>query len=100
MFNFWNKPFTNDLLPELAALTLQAVFPLSEINGALVVNVQPAIRNSDSKEIIQFRLTATGEPKSSNLDDILSCFDAERNWIVRSFLEMTTAKMHQVWGIK
>lgn len=100
MFCFWQKSTSDIFLPSASSLAFQIVYPISEIDGNLLVNVQPAIRNSDSKDIIQLSLTAVGKPNSSILEDVLACLDIERRWIVNSFLDLTTEKMHRIWRIK
>ncbi|MEA5448794.1 TIGR04255 family protein [Leptolyngbya sp. CCNP1308] len=100
MFRFWQKGISSVFLPSASSLAFQIVYPIPEIDGSLLVNMQPALRNSDSKDIIQLSLTAVGKPNSSTLEDVLDCLDTERQWIVNSFLDITTERMHEIWGIK
>jgi hypothetical protein len=60
--------------------------------GRLHVDVQPAFRKRDNKPIFVLNLTARGMA-----GDATGFFDLGREWIVRSFAEMTTPQMHGVW---
>ena len=71
-------------------------FPIRDAEGQPVgrlhVDVQAAIGNEDNKPMFVLNLTARGMLGSST-----EFFDLGREWIVRSFAEMTTAEMHKVW---
>ncbi len=73
-----------------------ARFPIKDAAGhpvgRLHVDLQTAVRNTDSKPMLVLNLTARGM-----LGNSTGFFDLGREWIVRSFAEMTTAEMHQVW---
>ena len=58
--------------------------------GRLHADVQAAVRNSDNKPMFILNLTARGM-----LGKSIDFFDLGREWIVRSFAEMTTTDMHQ-----
>lgn len=60
--------------------------------GRLHVEVQAAFRDADAKPMFVVSLTARGM-----LGDATTFFDLGREWIVRSFAEMTTPEMHRVW---
>jgi uncharacterized protein (TIGR04255 family) len=79
-------------------VTVQMVYSLPTIDGNLTILLQPAIRSVDSKEIIQITMRVTGTPASQNIDDILSWFDIGRDCILKSFIDLTTNKMHTLWG--
>ena len=63
--------------------------------GRLHADVQAAMNNADGKPMFVFNLTARGL-----LGRSMEFFDLGREWIVRSFAEMTTREMHQVWKRK
>lgn len=75
---------------------LHARFPIKDAAGRPVgrlhVDVQAALRNADAKQMFVVNLTARGMLGSST-----EFFDLGREWIVRSFTEITTAEMHKVW---
>lgn len=94
----WSGLSGNLLHSEPDLVTLQMVYSLPDINGQLTIQLQPALRNEDSKEIFQLRITVVGKPVSQDVEDILTWFDAGRECAVRSFTELTTEKMHKLWG--
>jgi len=75
-------------------------FELPDGAGRLQVVVQPGIRRADSKEIIQFSLTATGKPQGSSVEDIMKWLDIGHVAVVTNFKELTTAEMHKHWGLR
>jgi hypothetical protein len=60
--------------------------------------MQPAIRRTDAKEILQLNLTARGKPESSTLQHLLDWLDLGHEWIVNGFTDFTTKAMHDHWG--
>ncbi len=68
--------------------------------GRLQVLVHPGIRKTDSKEIIQFALTATVKSDGSGLAEILKALDSGHVAVVTGFRDFTTPDMHSHWGIK
>jgi uncharacterized protein (TIGR04255 family) len=98
VINCWSG-LSGELLhsdPDL--ITIQMAYSLPDIDGKLIILMEPAFRSEDAKEVFQLRITATGKPVSQNIDDILSWFDAGRNCVVRGFIDLTTERMHELWG--
>lgn len=69
--------------------------PNGEWIGRLRVDVQPALRASDKKPMYVMNLTARG--MIGNGYDFL---DIGRRYIVNSFKNLTTTKMHEIWEMK
>lgn len=99
IFRLWASPGAESLSAS-QMVSFVTVFELPDNAGTLQVVLQPGIRKSDSKEIIQFSLTATGKPAGSNLGDILKWLDLGHVAVVTSFRDLTTPDMHKYWGIK
>lgn len=99
IFRVWSGGKVGDLRAS-QMVSFMTAYELPNNTGRLQVTVQPGIRKSDSKEIIQFVLTATGKPASSNLSDILKWLDIGHVAVVTGFKEFTTPDMHSYWGIK
>jgi uncharacterized protein (TIGR04255 family) len=95
----WAGKGSSGFLPDPDAVVLQARYPISP-QAWLTVILEPAVRNSDGKEVIQLRLTSTALCKSIKSDDICACLDTGREWIVNGFTDMTTTKMHSLWKRK
>jgi hypothetical protein len=90
---------TIDISWQAEDLIFRARFPIVDDTGGFVgrlyVTLQSARRLSDGVPMFILELTARGFT-SGHLD----FFDLGRKWIVHSFKELTTPKMHEVWGIR
>jgi uncharacterized protein (TIGR04255 family) len=98
VFTVWQQPTTH--FPGSAQdVTFHARFPIFGHDGAffgrLHATVQPVVRLTDGTPMFVLDLTARGQ-----MEDGTEFFDLGRDWIVRSFKELTTPEMHQVWGIR
>jgi uncharacterized protein (TIGR04255 family) len=94
----WSGETSSPLLSRPALVTLQAHYPESRVKGTIIISVAPAIRDEDSKELLQLRITVVGKPNSQSIEDMLAWFDAGRDVAVRSFSGLTTQEMHKIWG--
>ncbi len=95
VLTLWQQPRTP--LPGKAEdATFHARFPIKTTDGhpvgRLHLDVQSAIRNADGKPMFVLNLTARGMLGKST-----EFLDLGREWIVRSFAEITTAEMHHLW---
>ena len=61
--------------------------------GRLHVDLRPALRSSDNRPMYVLNLTARGQ-----IGGGLDFLDVGREWIVRSFVALTTDNMHKIWG--
>lgn len=98
VFRPWSQP--NGAVPGKAdGVTFNARFPINDAKGSpigrLHAVVQPVVRTDDGRQMFLFSLTARGQ-----LGNGTEFFDIGRDWIVRSFKELTTNEMHKVWGLK
>lgn len=98
VINCWSGLSGKLLHAEPDLITIQMAYSLPDIDGTLTILLQPAFRSEDSKEVFQLTITATGKPASQNVDDLLSWFDSGRDCAVRSFIDLTTKQMHDLWG--
>lgn len=97
LIKVWAAERKFDFLPVPDQVICNLRYPMPNVHGTLSITVEPAIRKSDQKEVIQLRLTAQGRPDSVELVDIVKWFDTGREWIVRGFTDFTTPKAHQLW---
>lgn len=81
-------------------VSFTTAYDLPNNAGRLQVVVQPGIRKTDSKEIIQFAITATIKPRGSSSAEILRSLDTGHSAVVTSFRDFTTPEMHSFWGIR
>ncbi len=96
VFTVWQQPKSS--FPGKAQdLTFRARFPIFEQSGDFVgrlhVTLQPVTRLSDGAPMFLLDLTARGQ-----IGEGTNFFDLGREWIVRSFAELTTPTMHKIWG--
>lgn len=96
----WSGEYTGTFLPKPESVNIGVRYLLPDQKGRLHIEVQPAIRQKDAKEILQLNITARGKPESSDLSHILEWLDLGHDWIVRGFTDFTTDIMHREWGIK
>jgi uncharacterized protein (TIGR04255 family) len=96
----WTGKGSDGPLPELDSGTINLRFTMPNQAGRLHVSVGQGIRFADGKDIIQMSLTARGAPASSSQEDICRWLDLGREWVVRRFVELTTAEMHKQWRRK
>jgi uncharacterized protein (TIGR04255 family) len=99
IFTFWKQPPTERPPGLPSDLRFRARFPIQGDNGhpigRLHVEVQPALHTSDNRPMYVMNLTARGQQGTG-----LDFFDVGRQWIVKSFENLTTARMHAVWRKK
>jgi uncharacterized protein (TIGR04255 family) len=96
VFTAWKQP-TSSYPGRVQDLTFHARFPITDQSrrfvGRLHVTLQSVRRLSDGVPIFLLDLTARGQ-----IGEGTDFFDLGREWIVRSFAELTTTTMHQIWG--
>lgn len=68
--------------------------------GRLHVSANPAFKLQEQIPVYMLTLTARGIPPSPDVEGVMSFFDEGRDLIVRSFRDMTTAEMHEKWGLR
>jgi len=66
--------------------------------GRLNVSLTPAWKEEDQSPIFVLTLTARGSPLDKGINGAFDFFDLGREWIVKGFLDLTTADMHRAWG--
>ena len=93
---------TTAFLPKPDRVLLSLGFVIRDDNdkfaGQLTVDAKPAYRRSDRAGIVVLSMTARGKPIGTGIDGALAFFDLGREWIVRGFTDLTTPKMHALWG--
>jgi len=90
----------SEIISHLKLFSFHEVYDLTDGSGRLEVSAQPAIRPVDGKEILQLTITAAGKPQSNSTDDIMAWLDSGHKAVVGSFVEMTSERVHKIWGEK
>ncbi len=86
--------------PEQARLAL--VFALPDAGhppARMHIAVEPAQR-ADGGSALFMSLTARGAPVGPSLDEALKFLDGVHDHLTRSFIELTPATMHTIWGLR
>jgi uncharacterized protein (TIGR04255 family) len=98
VFTLWKQP-SAPFPGKAEDAVFHARFPIRDGSGhpvgRLHADVQAALHSADNKPMFVLNLTARGLLGRST-----EFFDLGREWIVRSFAEMTTTEMHHVWKRK
>lgn len=94
VITFWKNPsWPTDSLEDCGLLSRFIIRDLHENPvGRLIVEIQPALRNSDKRPMYIICLTARGIVGNG-----LDFLDLGREWIVRTFESITTSEMHRTW---
>lgn len=92
----WNETTTR-FLPTPKQVSWAAEFPLPEQRGNLRASLRQGIRTEDELPVLVYELKAIG---FDNDDVVRNWFDLAHEWIVRGFTDLTTDKMHKIWGIE
>lgn len=81
--------------PEAANLNLSFVMPTQD--GRLTISIQPAVRQTDQKEIIQLTITGRCRPTSNETAALEHGLNICHDWVVRGFDDFTSREMHRIW---
>ena len=104
VFTVWNSP---EVQPQ-GALIENANFALryrffddnGEPLGRLHVESVPAQSIETGSPLFVLTLTARGRPDGSDFEACLATLDRAHALTVRTFMSITTAGMHQIWGLQ
>lgn len=103
VFTFWNQDFGEDLRfeNEDASFQIRRLIkdPEGEFLGRLHITLQSAFDENDDPLFV-LTLIARGRPLSNETEGIINFIDLGREYIVRSFADITRPELHQLWGRK
>lgn len=86
-------------LPQPETVTWTSSFLLPENQGRLHASMRPAQRRKDKTSVLLLELTARGIPQVTDAASIRSWFTMGREWIVRSFADLTGETVQRErWG--
>ena len=86
--------------PEMVSLQTQFAFRQGEnLLGRLYVQLQSRFFTRDNSPVYHLQLIARGAPvaEQPGLQGVLEFLDQGHVWIVRSFADITTKEMHEIW---
>lgn len=92
---------TKTLLPSASFLRKEWRFSIDELKSVLKIIIEPVNSAQTGNPLIKVDLNVTGpcESKSSETENqyLNAWFECARYWIVQSFADITTEKMHKIW---
>jgi uncharacterized protein (TIGR04255 family) len=97
---YFSGSLVTNFLPLPDAVVLNVFYSIPNIRGRINIQLQPAIRQDDGKEILQLQLSAVGSPASFDIDNVIEWFDLAREYVNRSFVDFTSTKMHGIWKMR
>jgi uncharacterized protein (TIGR04255 family) len=86
-----------EFLPYPEGIAINTVYHIPEKRGRLYIEMKPAFRHLDARNIIVLSLTARVIPLSSKRNDVLDALNLGHEWIVRGFTDFTSKEMHKIW---
>jgi uncharacterized protein (TIGR04255 family) len=95
IFNVWKGCSESASTGKLQMASFAISYRLEK--GTVNASVQPAIRSTDGKEIIQFTLSSSGEPADSHDPELFRCLDECHENAKRVFMEFTTDQARERW---
>lgn len=99
----WNDQDLRTTLPKAEEARFEINVVMTEADepfGRLRISMQPAFRAADDSPVFLLTLTARGQPLGYDLDGVLRFMDFGHDWIVRTFRDLTTRAMHEIWEIE
>jgi len=67
--------------------------------GRLLISIEPAWK-LDGTYLLQMTLVARGKPKGDGMEGVSEFLKTGRRSIVKSFKDLTSKEMHNLWGLK
>lgn len=96
---FWQGPPSIAGELESSSIHLRSVLRTDgEPYARMNIIMQPAFRTRDQSPVVRMDITVRGKPAEETVAAALAAFDRGREAIVRTFTEITTPAMHEVWG--
>lgn len=94
-------------LPSAEDARLQARWriPGSELNGSdrpagrLYLDAAPGLKPPKGSPVYMVNLTGRLLPAAADLPNALEALDVGHKWVVLGFKDLTTTKMHKLWGL-
>ncbi|MCE9577063.1 MAG: TIGR04255 family protein [Deltaproteobacteria bacterium] len=94
---FWKSTPASSYLPAPEAVLAKIAFVIPRLAARLHVELQHALRTPDLTEVLQLSITVRGQPKSGSSADLNEWMGLAREVVVRSFVDLTTPRMHEIW---
>jgi uncharacterized protein (TIGR04255 family) len=103
VLSFLRKTPKAAFLADTESARVQLTYPIPGDDGPqgrLQITAEPAFRRKDKKPILVLTLTARGRSSKEGLEGVSEFLDTGHEWVVFGFLEATTGRMHEHWGLE
>lgn len=97
IFSGFSLNTSSKLLPVPETLEFTLTYLMPDKKGRLNIQLEQVIREEDGREILQLQLAAIGKPTSTEIEDILQWLDFARGYVLQSFVDFTSIKLHDIW---
>jgi uncharacterized protein (TIGR04255 family) len=98
IFPVWAELKGEGFLPQPEAVAINSVYVIPENIGRLYIEMQPVVRHSDVKTILQ--LSVTAKVKITSNEKLKEAIYIAHKWVVQGFTDFTSAKSHKIWQRK
>ncbi len=98
IFPAWAGLKEDSFLPKPEAIVINTVYVIPENSGRLYIEMQPVIRQTDLKAALQ--LSVTAKVKTASNEELKESLDLAHKWVIKSFTDFTSDKIHKVWQRK
>jgi len=95
IFTVWRGVPQSSLGGKLQMASFAVSYRLEK--GTVNIAVQPGVRSTDGKEILQFTLSSSVTPNSSDEQELFRCLDECHENAARAFIEFTTEQARERW---
>ena len=95
IFPVWRRLDEKGFLPQPEAVAINTVYIIPENQGRLYIAMEPVIRHSDIKAVIQ--LSVTAKVKIASNQELNQAIDLAHKWVVSGFTDFTSDKMQEFW---
>lgn len=92
----WNPK--HRFLPSPKEVNLSWIFDVQDIAARMQVNLASAQRIQDGASVLKMETVVQGQFSDDNAESMKIWYDKGREWIVKTFDELTTPTMHEYWG--
>lgn len=101
VFGFYSQLTHKEFLPDPEHIAIHKRFLITDDNqpvGRLHLDLESVFRIDNNQLLLRLSLLARLKPENEGIDGVVDRLNLGREWIVRTFADVTTKEMHEVWG--
>jgi uncharacterized protein (TIGR04255 family) len=96
--HFYEAPLFRKVQSGPEALGLSLSYWLDDLNGRLSIQAGTSLDVETQHQLISLTLVARGAPSGGEPSHVLEWLDLGHHYVVNAFVDITSPKMHQLWG--